>query len=216
MPLTLFLDGYFVNPWDAVVYVALEEKQLPYSTVRALLRDGGGVPQALASQTRIPRIPALQHDEFWLTESMAIVEYLEQVFPPPGYARLYPAEPRARGRARQIMAFMRSGLNSLRDEVQWWMCVYPHDVVTLSPKAARDAHELVDLVEQLDASGELAEWNLAHVDLAFMLSRLERSEVALPASARGVVDDNFARPAVRAYLDHPRPPNPPPRSLADG
>ena len=214
--LTLYLDGYFVSPWDAAVYVALEEKQLPYTTVRALLRDGGGVPPALASQIRIPRIPALQHDDFWLTESLAIVEYLEQVFPPPSYARLFPVDPRERARTRQVMMFLRSGLNSFRDQRPWWTCVYPNEPLPLSASAAHEAQELVELVAQLTTHGELAEWSLAHVDLAFMLYRLARNGDPLPPPAQRLLDANLVRPTVRAYLDHPRPPNPPPRALAAG
>ena len=71
-------------------------------------------------------------------------------------------------------------------------------------------HELFDLVAHLDASGELAGWNLAHVDLALSLLRLRPTDPALPAPARRLLDANLARPSVRTYLDHPRPPNPPP------
>ena len=38
--ITLYVDGYFVNQWDASCVVALEEKHLAYSTARALLRPG--------------------------------------------------------------------------------------------------------------------------------------------------------------------------------
>ena len=34
------------------------------------------------------KVPALEHDDFWLAESSAIAEYLEEAFPPPGHPAL--------------------------------------------------------------------------------------------------------------------------------
>jgi glutathione S-transferase len=213
LQLTLFVDGYFTSTWDAACFVALTEKQLEFTTARALLRDGQGAPAALREQTAIARIPALQHGEFWLTESLAIVEYLEDAFPPPGHARLLPADPPARARARQIMAWLRFDQRALRAERPWQFTIYELDEPRppLSPEAVRDADELIDLVGRLSASGELAEWNIAHADLAFALWRVSRSGIALPPAAQDLLDRNRERPSVRAYFDHPRPPNPPPR-----
>ena len=75
-PITLFVDGYFTSTWDAACYVTLIEKQLEFTTARALLRDGQGVPAALRQHTAIARIPAFQHGDFLLTESLAIEELL--------------------------------------------------------------------------------------------------------------------------------------------
>lgn len=208
--LTLYVDGYFTSTWDATCFVALTEKQLEFATARALLRDGG-VPAALRKATAIARVPALQHGEFWLTESLAIVEYLEEAFPPPDWAPLLPADAQARARARQIMAYMRFDLRALRDERPWQYSVYP---VTkrppLSPAAERDASELAELVVRLETAGELDEWNIAQADIAFGLWRLARGDYALPEAAQRVLDRNIERPSIRAYIEHPRPPNPPP------
>lgn len=208
--LTLYVDGYFVNQFDACCFVALDEKGLPFTTARALLRDGGGVPPSLGRFTGIPRVPALQHGDFWLTESMAIAEYLDDVFPYPAYPRLLPAEPRPRARARQAMAWLRFDLRQLRLERPWWMTQYPASPPPLSADAARDARELFELVDHLDATGALDAWNLSHVDLALVLIRLRPDDPALPAASRRLLDAQLERPSVRRYLEHPRPPNPPP------
>lgn len=217
--LTLYVDGYFVNQWDASCVVALEEKQLVYSMARALLRDGGGVPPALVGRTKVARVPALQHGEVWLSESSAIIEYLEDVFPAPGYPRLLPADPQARGRARQWMAFVRSDLGKLRGERSFWMCLYPEpQPQPLTRAAERDARELVDLVEGLASDGELdpARWNIAHADLALTLLRLARTGYSIPSRSRAFLESAVQRPSMRAYLEHPRPPFRPPDAYAAG
>lgn len=211
LQLTLYVDGYYTSTWDATCFVALTEKGLEFHTARALLRDGQGVPAALRRETAIARIPALQHGDFWLTESLAIVEYLEEMFPPPEFAAVLPAEPRARARARQIMAWMRFDMRALRVERPWQLSIYPVvEYPPLSAAAERDAEELVDLVTRLSAAGELDEWNISHADLAFGLWRLARGAYALPEVAQRVLDRNLERPSIRAYIEHPRPPNPPP------
>jgi glutathione S-transferase len=210
--LTLFVDGYFTSTWDATCFVALTEKQVEFATARALLREGQGAPAALREQTAIARIPALQHGEFWLTESLAIVEYLEDAFPPPDHARLLPAAPQSRARARQIMAWLRFDMRAMRAERPWQFSIYPDDTLPpLSPEAERDAGELIDLVVRLSASRELDDWNIAHADLAFALWRVSRGGYPLPPVAQQMLDRNIERPSIRAYLEHPRPPNPPPR-----
>jgi glutathione S-transferase len=206
-PLTLYVDGYFANPYDATCYVALVEKQLEFSIARALLRDGGGVPAGLQAQTGVGRVPALRHGDFFLTESIAIAEYLEDVFPPPGHAALYPADARARARARQIAAFVRFDLRALREERPWTGVLWPAARRPLSAAAERDARELVDLA-RLARLGIASPWSIAHVDLALALSRLD--DASIPEDVRAFMAATLSRPSVRGYLDHPRPPHPPP------
>jgi len=215
--ITLYVDGYFVSPLDATCTIALDEKAVEYTTARALLRDGQGVPAALGSRTVIARVPALQHGDYYVTESLAIVEYLEDAFPPPGHRALWPAGPRARGRARQLMSFLRFELHSLREERPWWTCVYPAPAPPpLSAVAHRAAADLIAATEHVIASGELGEWSIAHADLALNLLRLERNGDPLPEMVTAFVARQLERPSVRAYVDHVRPPNPPPRPTGLG
>jgi glutathione S-transferase len=215
--IVLYVDGYFVNQWDASCVVALEEKGITYTTARGLLRDGGGVPAALAAQTHIARVPALKHGDLWLTESLAIVEYLEEQFPPPGYAALLPLDPIARAKARQWMSFVRTDLTTLRDEISWWRSVYDEPPpATLSPGCRREATELLSLVRSLLANGELGAWNLAHVDLALTLLRVRSAGIALGDDVAQFLDATLARASVRKYVEHPRPPHRPPMVYARG
>jgi glutathione S-transferase len=217
--ITLYLDGYFVNQWDATCYIALSEKQLPFSTARALLRDGQGVPAALRDRTSTARVPAVQHGDTWLTESSAIIEYLEEVYPPPEYPRLLPNEPRTRARARQLMSWVRFELSELRDQRPWWMCVYKNtrgELPPLTAGAQRNVEDLVDLTSRLLAGGELADWHIGHADLALTLMRLADCDTPLPEPMSTWFVEAKQRPSVRAYLDHPRPPNPPPPSAGRG
>jgi glutathione S-transferase len=215
--IVLYVDGYFVNQWDASCVVALEEKGLAYTMARGLLRDGGGVPAALAEKTRIARVPALQHGDTWLTESLAIIEYLEEEFPVPAHASVFPSDPIARAKARQWMSFVRSDLTTLRGEVSFWRSFYGEPPpASLSPACQREAGELLALVGWLVVSNQLGEWNIAHADLALTLLRVRSAGIPLEDGVAQFLDANLARPSVRTYLDHPRPPHRPASGQDEG
>ena len=203
--LTLYVDGYFASPYDACCYIALTEKGLEFAVARALLRDGQGVPAGLQSLSTIGRVPSLRHGDFYLSESTAIVEYLDDVFPEPP---VLPREPRARARARQLQAYLRFDLDHFRSERPWWTTLWPAMLAPLSREAAREARELVEVAARFLAVPEFEPWSMAHADLALALRRLVPIE--LPAAVQRFYDAEIARPSVRAYLDHPRPPHPPP------
>ena len=205
--LTLFVDGYFANPFDATCFITLTEKQLPFSIARALLRDGQGLPPGLASRTAISRVPALQHGDFVLTESLAIADYLEDTFPE---RRVFPAGTRGRARARQIMAWIRFDLRELRWERSWWTTLYPATLSPLSASAKKEALELIDVVGRLIAQGDLDGWSIAHADLALTLARIRDDDAPIPDRVRAFRERIYAHPSVRAYIEHPRPPNAPP------
>lgn len=211
--LTLYIDAFWSNCWDCGPYVALREKGLPFSTAIALLRESAGVTPGVRLQAITGLAPALQHGTFWLAESSAIIEYLEDSFPPPEWPRLLPADPAIRARARQLMSWTRMEHNQLREERDSRLIFYPRaDIPPLSRLAERQAANLIAVVERLAPSAEGAlfgEWCIADVDVAFMLMRLVRTGHEVPAAVRAYAEAVWRRPSVREYVDHARPPHAP-------
>ncbi|HVV84693.1 MAG TPA: glutathione transferase [Kofleriaceae bacterium] len=208
---TLYIDAFWSNCWDCGPYVALREKGVPFSTAIALLREGAITPGARRAITGLA--PALQHGSFWLAESSAIIEYLEEILPPPEWPALLPAAPQLRARARQLMSWLRCEIDQLRMERDSTLIFYPTaDLPPLTPLAARQAERLVEIVLRLEPSPHgalLGDWCIADVDVAFALMRLVRSQHELPAAVRAYAEAVWARPAVREYVEHARPPHPP-------
>jgi glutathione S-transferase len=99
--LTLFVDAQYTSPYAMSVFVALTVKQLRFElrTVDLSANAHQGPEFAGLSLTR--RVPTLVHGEFALSESSAITEYLDDVFPG---APLYPRDPQRKARARQVQA----------------------------------------------------------------------------------------------------------------
>jgi len=209
LPITLFLDAFFSSPFDFRCWVALREKGLDFTVSRVMMAEGQALPTAYKEQSVTARVPGLAHGDFWLAESLAIVEYLEETFPPPHWPRLWPADPRARARARQVLSFLGSDLMALIAERRSWMIVYPAKPPPLSRDAQLAADELCQLARRALAEGVLRPWSIAAADLAFWLLRLARAGDPLTPELQAFVDENCARPSVKSFLEHDRPPQPP-------
>lgn len=209
----LYLNAFWANTWDCAPYVALREKGIPFSTVVAIVNGRVSPPVKYGAVTGLE--PALQHGDFWIAESLAIIEYIEEAFPPPEYARLWPADLRARARARQVMSWLRMELNDLRFERDSTYVFYPPplDLPPLSPTAATQAANLCTLIDRLNpaSTGALfGDWCIADVDVSFALMRLVRMGYDVPPNLRAYAEAVWKRPSVREYVEHPRPPHAPP------
>ncbi|TRZ54700.1 MAG: maleylacetoacetate isomerase [Rhodocyclaceae bacterium] len=97
----LRLYTYFRSSAAFRVRIALNLKGLPYDSIPIhLLRDGGQqhTPDYRATSP-LGTVPALETGDGIITQSLAIIEYLEETHPIPA---LLPAGPTARARVRSI------------------------------------------------------------------------------------------------------------------
>ncbi len=214
-PLVLYIEAFWTSPWDLACYVALREKGLPFGVSTGFLSQGIGVLGELRAHTMAARVPALQHGDFWLSESLAIVEYLEDVFPAPAWPRLLPADPAQRARARQLSILTRVEVHELRDERPARMIFYPQtarNLAPLGPAAARQADEVLDATSRLLETGGpflFGDFAIVDADVAFVLNRLIKTGHAVPEAVRTYAERVWTRPSVREFVGHTRPPNPP-------
>jgi len=94
------------------VRLALEYKGLDYRALPLSLTKGGGEQLMPDYRAVNPQglLPSLVDDDFILTQSLAIIEYLEDCHPSPP---LLPTEPRQRARARQFAQLVVADIQSL-------------------------------------------------------------------------------------------------------
>jgi maleylacetoacetate isomerase len=98
-PAALKLFTYFRSSASYRVRIALNLKGLAYDAVYRHLRyDEHLTPHHLALNPE-GLLPVLQHGEVTVTQSLAIIEYLDEMFPAP---RLLPVEPAARAQVRAL------------------------------------------------------------------------------------------------------------------
>ncbi len=206
MALTLYTDGFFISPYAFSVFVALEEKKLPFSLAPVPLDKKAQQEPAYRAQSLTGRVPAIEHDGFWLAESAAIVDYLDDVFPA---ARVLPADPKERARARMVLGWIRSDLMPIREERPTHTMFYARAARPLSPAGEAAAARLVETAERLVPAGRTSlftTWSLADADLAFMLQRLGLNGHPLPERLRAFVSEQWARPSIQKWIALPRSP----------
>jgi glutathione S-transferase len=210
MTIVLYVDRFWISPYAYSSFVALEEKRVPFTTVEVALDRKEQLGEAYRAGSLTNRVPAIEHDGFWLSESSAIAEYLEDEFPAPGHAALLPEDPRHRARARQLMAWIRSDLMPIREERPTHTMFYDRATAPMSAACQLAATRLLAVAEKLigasNRPGQLfPQWSLADADLGFMLMRLVRNGEAVPARVAAYAQTQWDRAASRRFIDHARP-----------
>lgn len=118
LPMRLYVDAPFTSPYALSVFVTLREKGLPFEVHTLDLDALEQQAPAFAGLSVTQRVPTLAQDGFALSESSAITEYLEDVFP---QVPVYPgshASVHGRGRFRRGCAA--TCCRSARNAPRWW------------------------------------------------------------------------------------------------
>jgi glutathione S-transferase len=204
----LYTETMYISPYVYSSLVALRAKEAAFDVEEVSLVDDAHRSPEYSRASVTGRIPSLEHRGFRLAESSAIAEYLEEVLPAPGHARLLPGGIQDRARARQLMAWMRSDLAALRDERSTVTMFYKFKLAPLSRSAQKDVDRLVRVADQLVPSGGgplFGTWCLADAELAFMLHRLLLNEDSVPERLASYARAQWKHPAAREFVDHARP-----------
>ena len=144
--LRLYADAQFASPYAMSAFVALHEKGLSFELVTIDLANNANLEPGYATSSLTQRVPTLLHDSFALSESSAITEYLDEVFPGPS---LYPKDALSRARARQVQAWLRSDLMPIRQERSTEVVFYGAPADPLSATARTAVKKLVTACEIL-------------------------------------------------------------------
>ena len=155
-PIVFYADASWESPYVCSVYVALKEKNLPFEARPLDLHRGDQLQERFRALSLTARVPCIEHGDFVLSESLAIVEYLDEVAP--GQA-LLPRQPRARARARQVMGWLRSDLLALREVRPTSTFFGPRASEALTPAALRDADKLIHAAAFFVLAWLLILWN---------------------------------------------------------
>jgi glutathione S-transferase len=205
MSVRLWGEVYYFSPYVYSAFVGLKEKGVPFETQLIDVYSAEQHGADYQSHTITARVPALEHDGFWLGESSAIIEYVDEVFEGPP---LLPREARERARARQVMAWIRSDLLPLREEYSTYTMFYEKASSPLSGAGRAAADKLLAVADRLLPSGAtqlFSTWSCADADLAFVLHRLILNGYDTPRNVRAYAEHQWKRPSIRAFVEHPRP-----------
>jgi glutathione S-transferase len=147
--LVLYVGEKNISSWSMRAHVALQHKGAPFEERTILLRgDKDRSRRRQVSPTG--RLPVLHHGALVVPDSLAILEYLEETFPPPQHPALWPADRGERAHARWLAATMHSGFMKVREGMSFNTCFLP-ERPPATPEALAEAAEMLALFE--DALG---------------------------------------------------------------
>jgi glutathione S-transferase len=208
--LILYVGEKNVSSWSMRAWVALRHKALDFEERTIELRlDRDRSIRRQVSPTG--RVPVLHHGARVVPDSLAIIEYLEETFPPPARPALWPADPDARAHARWLAAAMHSGFASLRASMSFNLCFLPRPPQATAEALAEAAEMLGYLEEALrrkTAPGPFlfGAFTAADVMFAPAVVRLTAFRVPLAATplAAGYLGAVLDHGPVRAWLEAAR------------
>jgi glutathione S-transferase len=198
--LQLFVDSNYLSPYAMSAFVALSVKNIPFTLHTIDLAAGAQHAAQFAHDSLSARVPMLKHGEFYLSESSAIAEYLDENWEG---TPLYPINAQQKARTRQIQAWLRSDLLPIRNERSTEVVFIQPSDQPLSEPAQQAATKLFTAAEQLisdDAGPLFGDWCIADTDLALMLKRLINNDDAVPAKLVRYADQQWQHPAIVQWL----------------
>ncbi len=201
--LVLYGNDTYTSPYVFSAFVTLKEKNVPFRLEVLSLERKEHERPGYAGPSFTGRVPALRHGDFWIAESSAIDEYVDEAFPPPAHPRLYPQDPRARGRVRMIQAFLRSDLMPLRAERPTSTFFEGEKAKPFTVEGRASADRLVAIAEKFLPQGAAfvaGSFTPADADLALMLQRLVRNADPCAERLARYASTVFTRPSIREWL----------------
>jgi glutathione S-transferase len=202
---TLIIGNRNYSSWSLRAWLALAATNADFDEIVIAL-DQPDTRAEILRWSPTGRVPALKKGDHVIWDSLAICEYLAERFPT---ARLWPAEPRARGVARSVAAEMHSGFTALRTNM-------PMNLRASRPGAGRaegvddDIGRIVDIWEgcrrDFGGGGDLlfGGFSIADAFYAPVVSRFLTYGVDPGGAAGEYMKAVWALPTMMAWADKAR------------
>ena len=200
----LFIDSNYLSPYAMSAYVALREKAMPFELVLVDLQSAEHQAAFYADISNTQRVPTFSDNGFHLSESSAICEYLEDLQPSPS---IYPSDPQAKAKAREVQAWLRSDLMPIRQERSTEVVFLKRSPPPLSIDAQTAADKLFKAAERLlpeNSQTLFGQWSIADTELALMLNRLVLAGDKVPVRLATFATLQWQRPSVQEWVNMQR------------
>ncbi len=226
--LTFFTDSLWLSPYTYSVLGAIREKGIPVRLEEVSFERNRTLTASFQGRTFTDLIPALadscpearnstkEAQGLVLSESLAILEYLEEKFPAPSYRSIYPASMEERARARMLLSWYRCGFHALRKERSTETVFYAparaEDRLSvkapLSIEAREEVADWIRCLRSILKPGALflfGEWSIADSEAALMLQRMIVHGDPVDADLVRYANAIWERPSAQEFVLHSRP-----------
>ena len=196
------------SSWSMRPWVLMKQAGIPFEEV--MLRFDAFSPDStfkrqLAGLSPAGRVPVLLDDGFAVWDTLAIAEYLAERFPA---KQLWPADTKARARARSVCAEMHSGFTSLRSHfpmnIEAKLPEIGAKALAEQPGVRTDLDRIVTMWTELlrEHGGPLlfGEFSIADAYFAPVVMRLSTYAPPLPEAVTAYMARVQALPGVAAWV----------------
>ena len=142
--LTLVVGSKNYSSWSLRPYLALAHTGAPFEEVVIAL-DAPDTAANIARHSPSGKVPILKHGALTVWDSLAICEYVAELFP---QAKLWPHDAAARAVARSVSAEMHSGFTALRTHCGMNIRARKPGVGLQQPGVAQDIARIKELWTQ--------------------------------------------------------------------
>ena len=201
MALTLVIGNKNYSSWSMRPWLALRANNIAFEEVFIPLYTGDADKKRILGFTRSGKVPALIDDDVTIWDSLAIIEYLAEMFPE---ARLWPEDRARRAHARSISAEMHSGFMALRNECG--MNLHrPVGAIALSADARANVERIeqiwIECRERYWTSGPFLFGTFGGADAMFapVVHRFRSYAIEVTPEARDYMDTMMALPAFQEW-----------------
>jgi glutathione S-transferase len=200
--LTIYIGNKAYSSWSLRGWLALKIAGAPFEEVVFPMNGPGSPTKEIVQTSPSARVPLLKHRDLLVWDSLAIGEYVAELFPAAG---LWPTDARARATARAVSAEMHSSFGALRSALPMNVRRAPFEL-PVSGDVKADIARIVALWRDCrrahGAGGPFLFGRYCFADAMFapVATRFRTYGVSLDESARAYVDASLAHPAVKEWV----------------
>ena len=209
-PLVLYIGEKNVSSWSMRAWVALVHKGLRFEErTISLQKDRDRAERRRIGPTG--RVPVLHHGDLVIPDSLAILEYLEETFPPPEHPAVWPDDVRRRAHARWLAAAIHAGFVKLRESMSFHLCFLPQ-IPPATPEALAEAREMLgyweDALARKTAPGPYLVGPFCGADVMYAPAVVRLTAFRVPTDATPRAAEYMAKvleyPAVAGWMAQAR------------
>ena len=206
--LKLYIGNKNYSSWSMRPWVLLKQAGIPFEEVLVRFdsfETDSEFKRVIGPVSPTGKVPVLVDGDLVVWDTLAIAEYVAETWPD---KQLWPADPKARARARSVCAEMHSGFTALRSHCPMNIEADLADTGALiwrdQPGVRADVQRLVDMWSALlqEHGGPLlfGQFSVADAYFAPVCMRLHTYALPVPAPIKAYVDRVRALPGVQAWI----------------
>ena len=202
--LLLHVGNKRYSSWSLRAYLALAHTGARFRT-QVIHLDEPDTLQNILAVNKAGRVPVLRHGDLLVHDSLAICEYLNELYPA---ANLWPADRMTRARARAVVAEMHSSFVALRSSMTMDV-LGSRPGVGHTPETLAEAARVMDIWREARARASVGPFlfgafTIADAFFAPVTTRFTTYAVPMDEVSRAYVATVQSLPSFQAWLDDAR------------